>query len=210
MRSVGCRGRTNLGFLLSCRGAGPGNNGGDGLVAARHLGHFGARPTIYYPKPTPRAPFEACAYTPCGSSPGPLALTLPAGLPIWWRPQGLVRQNQQLGTPFVASVDAADLERHYDVVVDAVFGFSFKSGGIRAPFDTLLAALRSTKVPVAAIDIPSGWDVERGDVDHVGVRPAALISLTAPKLCARYLEPSVRHILAGRFVPPYAAWARGA
>ncbi|KAI9719553.1 MAG: hypothetical protein M1812_003323 [Candelaria pacifica] len=33
--------------LIAC---GPGNNGGDGLVAGRHLWHYGYQPTIYYPK----------------------------------------------------------------------------------------------------------------------------------------------------------------
>jgi len=34
-------------ILVAC---GPGNNGGDGLVAARHLWNYGYKPTIYYPK----------------------------------------------------------------------------------------------------------------------------------------------------------------
>ena len=38
----------NVQVLTIC---GPGYNGGDGLVAARHLQQFGYIPTLYYPKP---------------------------------------------------------------------------------------------------------------------------------------------------------------
>jgi hydroxyethylthiazole kinase-like uncharacterized protein yjeF len=40
-----------------CICVGPGNNGGDGLVAARHLKHFGYNPSIFYPKPSQKPLF---------------------------------------------------------------------------------------------------------------------------------------------------------
>lgn len=44
----------------------------------------------------------------------------------------------------------------------------------------------------------AGWDIEKGDEE--GLKPELLISLTAPKLCAK-LFTGKHHFLGGRFVP---------
>ena len=48
----------------------------------------------------------------------------------------------------------------------------------------------------------AGWDVEKGDPS--GIQPEVLVSLTAPKMCARLFKGR-RHFLGGRFVPPELA-----
>jgi len=149
--------------------SGPGNNGGDGLVAARHLHHFGYAVSVCYPKPTPK--------------------------PLY---QNLVKQLGALAIP-VSSELPASLDADFDVVLDAIFGFSFK-GEVRAPFGDILAALKTASVPVVSVDIPSGWDVDQGDPSGEGLDPAVLISLTAPKPAAKSFTGA--HYLGGRFVPP--------
>ena len=48
------------------------------------------------------------------------------------------------------------------MVVDSIFGFSFKPP-IRAPFDHIINSLTQLKdLPVISVDIPSGWDLEKG------------------------------------------------
>lgn len=105
----------------------------------------------------------------------------------------------------------------YDVILDAVFGFSFKPP-VRAPFDSILPLLASSGLPIVSVDIPSGWDVEKGPVeltrkDEQGnkkaldgdkeqfkwLTPDVLISLTAPKEGVKVFNG--RHFLGGRFVP---------
>lgn len=83
---------TNPAVLLVC---GPGNNGGDGLVAARHLYHFGYAPHVIYPKANQKSQLFV----------------------------NLTTQLAQLSVPVEAALPE-NLER-YCVVVDAIFGFSF-------------------------------------------------------------------------------------
>lgn len=86
-----------------------------------------------------------------------------------------------------------------DVVLDALFGFSFK-GPVRPPFDTMLEMIQRANKPIVSVDIPSGWDVEKGPmVEWPMIQPDVLISLTVPKEGARMFNG--RHLLGGRFVP---------
>ncbi|CAK9033674.1 unnamed protein product [Durusdinium trenchii] len=150
--------------LILC---GPGNNGGDGLVAARHLYHFGYSPTVVYPKRPDKQLFV-----------------------------NLVTQCEQLKIPVLSELP--DLQG-FEVALDAVFGFSFK-GTPRPPFAEMLKAIQISSLKVMSVDIPSGWDVEKGDTTGDGLQPDALISLTAPKKAAAHFNG--RHFLGGRFVPP--------
>ncbi|KAL5231289.1 hypothetical protein ABZP36_030065 [Zizania latifolia] len=163
--------------LIIC---GPGNNGGDGLVAARHLYHFGYKPSVCYPKRTPKPLYSS-----------------------------LVTQLESLAIPFVPVEDLpGNLSEEFDIIIDAMFGFSFH-GTPRPPFDDLIHRLvwlsvigNSAKRPaIVSVDIPSGWHVEEGNANGEGLKPDMLVSLTAPKLCARKFT-GPHHFLGGRFVPP--------
>lgn len=52
------------------------------------------------------------------------------------------------------------IDEAYNVVIDAIFGFSFK-GAVREPFGSILNVLKKTTVPIASIDIPSGQSHSR-------------------------------------------------
>ena len=87
-----------------------------------------------------------------------------------------------------------------DVILDAIFGFSFKPP-VRAPFDAALPLIGNSGLPIVSVDVPSGWNVDEGKVDALALDPDVLVSLTAPKEGVR--EFKGRHFLGGRFVPKY-------
>jgi hydroxyethylthiazole kinase-like uncharacterized protein yjeF len=125
------------------------------------------------------------------------------------RPKTLAHLTKQLTSIDVKFLDSMpsveEIDKNYDVFVDSIFGFSF-AGEVRAPFDSILEELRKIQIPTVAIDIPSGWDVDEGNVSGKGLLPHTLISLTAPKLCAKHFNGQY-HWLGGRFIPTDAVTA---
>ncbi|XP_012217398.1 NAD(P)H-hydrate epimerase [Linepithema humile] len=158
--------------LVCC---GPGNNGGDGLVCARHLKQFGYSPEIYYPKRTSNTLYERLLHQ-----------CMENDIPIL--------ENQYIEK----AMDLTILHK-YTIIIDALLGFSFKPP-VREPFVCIINMLKNTTIPICSIDIPSGWDVENGPSEEDAIKPQMLISLTAPKMCASKFQGRF-HYLGGRFVP---------
>ncbi|KAG8745987.1 hypothetical protein FRC10_006551 [Ceratobasidium sp. 414] len=102
----------------------------------------------------------------------------------------------------------SNLSASHDVILDAIFGFSFHPPA-RAPFDSALRLIGESGLPIVSVDIPSGWDVDKGpqEVQTEGdkesklgaLRPQVLVSLTVPKEGVKSFQG--RHFLGGRFVP---------
>jgi len=152
----------------------PGNNGGDGLVAARHLVHFGLEADVVYPKPSLKQHFI-----------------------------NLVTQCEDMNIPVMQEMPHSN--KAYDIVVDAIFGFSFDSTSkIREPFATAIHKMiqlqKEQNSKIISVDVPSGWDVDGKILTEKNFSPDVLISLTAPKMSAKQFKG--RHFVGGRFLPP--------
>jgi ADP-dependent NAD(P)H-hydrate dehydratase / NAD(P)H-hydrate epimerase len=143
-----------------CVLCGRGNNGGDGFVAARELVRAGCEVRVLLLgnpadlKGDAKAAFDGVGIAPI-----------------------VVRD--------AAGLDAADVEqvlRSAELLIDAVVGTGFKP-----PLNGLAAALRdrinAMRVPVVAVDVPSGWDADAREFAVEGAfRASAVVTFTAPKL----------------------------
>jgi len=142
---------------------GKGNNGGDGLVAARHLAETGYE-------------VEAVLLWPAGELSPDAAANLE-------RFDGAVRElgAGQIRGPLEGS----------GVVVDAIFGTGF-SGAPREPADAAIEAINECGAPVVAADIPSGVDASTGEAEGVAVKADVTVSFHAAKL-GHWIAPGKAH-----------------
>ncbi len=133
--------------------AGPGKNGGDGLIAARILRQRGARVSVVCP--IPRADndplLEECGAAGCSITQGDVA-------------------------------GISETLSRVELIVDALLGTG-RSRAIEGPIlDALDAARGASGATVVAVDVPSGLDSDSGEVDPATLAADFTVALGSVKV----------------------------
>jgi ADP-dependent NAD(P)H-hydrate dehydratase / NAD(P)H-hydrate epimerase len=164
--------------------AGRGNNGGDGMVAARHLDAWGCNPVCVIVAESERRLRGAAA----------TQLTALRGV----------------GVEVVVSDDPnrlAGLLEEAALAVDALLGTGLTQAP-RAPDSQAIDALNAAGVPVLAVDVPSGLDASTGEAPGACIGASATVTLTAVKagLWTARGQAVAGDLLVADIGMPAAAW----
>ena len=127
--------------------AGPGNNGGDGMVVARHLAEAGWDVRVALPGGRRPATPDAEAMT---------ALVEAMGIPM-------------------APADPAAIAGDDAVVIDAMLGTG-TGGAPRGDIADVVRAVVASGAPVVALDVPTGVDADTGQVPGDALRACLTIT----------------------------------
>lgn len=148
---------------------GPGNNGGDGLVAARHLADWGAEVVVYVARKRRDESFY---------------------------PDLLEREIRIIaGEDDADGAQLAGLLSIADLAIDALLGIGQKRPiDPEEPIASVLRALREARAgfsppKVLAVDLPTGMDADNGAVDALTVTPDITVTFGLPKV-GMYQSPA--------------------
>jgi len=136
--------------------AGYGNNGGDGLDAARHLATWG------------------CAVR---------VLVLGDEAKVTGVVRDHVRSARRCGVDVTVAADPAAVRgvvAGTELTLDAILGTGLRSAP-REPQASAIRALNESGVPVLSVDVPSGLDATTGEAFDPTIRAAVTCTLTAMK-----------------------------
>ena len=139
--------------------AGPGNNGGGGLAAARHLANRGASVHVVLARPALRLT-DAARHQLATL----LAMRLTCCVNVYDLP----------GADLVETLDGANL------IVDALLGYSL-AGAPRGEVAELLRSLNFARRPILSLDLPSGLDPDTGQAPGDAIDATATLTLALPK-----------------------------
>jgi NAD(P)H-hydrate epimerase len=139
------------GVLIVC---GPGNNGGDGLAAARHLHNRGLDVSLFLSRPA--ADYQGDALT-------------------------NLRVAQAMNLTILPHDAPLDVLPRAGLVVDALFGTGL-TRPVAAPFDRIIEWMNRQAAPVLAADLPSGLDADSGLPLGCCVKAAATATFVGLKL----------------------------
>jgi NAD(P)H-hydrate epimerase len=153
LQRVGVRGPV----VVCC---GPGNNGGDGFVMARHWDDRGTAVRVF---------LFADPVTLTGDAAANFAILTKAGFPIDVYPDVTLD-----GTALDDALHGAGC------VVDALLGTGSR-GEPRRPLDAAIAAINRQPAPVVAVDLPSGLDCDTGAAATHTIRATHTVTFVAAK-----------------------------
>lgn len=138
---------------------GPGNNGGGGLVAARHLTNRGADVRVVLARPVMRMAEAARDQ---------LATLVAMG------------SRCCVATYDLPDPELEDTLAGADVVVDAILGYRI-DGRPHGEVDRLIGLVARSGRPVVSLDLPSGMDPDTGEALGQVVTATATLALALPK-----------------------------
>lgn len=165
---------------------GKGNNGGDGLAIARHLGIMGADVTVYLVS---------------GSE---------------YKGDALVNYNILLKTNVSIQhiIDIEELSyiiRSYDVIVDAILGTGI-SGTVRGAAYDVIEKINDNAKYVLSVDVPSGINSDTGEICGVAVKADKTVTFAGYKI-GMFMYPAAEltgKIIVDRIsIPEYIIEAQG-
>ncbi len=152
---------THLYYVL----AGPGNNGGDGLVIARYLAGAGKAVEILFSGDPNDLVGDAAVNWNALKGSGVSMRTWPCEIP------------------------ALLLERPQDcLVIDALLGTGIQST-LRGSVAAIIAQFATLSIPTVAIDLPSGLNADTGLQLNTVLPAAATLTFQCPKVC-HYVYPA--------------------
>lgn len=130
---------------------GPGNNGGDGMAAARHMASMGAKTTVILLSPLEKIKTHEAK------------LNLEAVRAMRESVKLFIVEDVDMLLKLKPLIDKAE------AIVDAVFGTGIR-GKIKEPYRTAIQVINSSKAFKLSVDIPSGINPDTGEIEDIAVR----------------------------------------